>query len=116
MKRIFLTGAATVALMAGLASISPVRAQQAAPAANPMASPPMGGAITANPHPYGIDLGPILGKTYITGAITGMGFVQNNSTTGGNPAHRDTGADLTNGMVEIQKTDGMFQYFIQAGI
>jgi Putative beta-barrel porin-2, OmpL-like. bbp2 len=115
MKINFLVGGATVALLAGLASVSPVHAQQAAPAANPMATPAMGGPITANPNPYSIDLGPILGKTYVTGAITGMGYVQNNSTTGGTPAHRDSGADLTNGMAEIQKIDGFFQYFIQAG-
>ncbi len=116
MNRNFLLGTAAVAVLAGLAYVSPASAQQAAPAANPMATPAMAGPIAANPNPFNVDLGPILGKTYITGALTGMGFVQNNTTTGGNPAHRDTGADVTNAMVDIQKTDGFFQYFIQGGI
>jgi Putative beta-barrel porin-2, OmpL-like. bbp2 len=118
MNRNFLLGTAVVALLAGLAYVAPASAQQAAPAANPMATPAMAGPIAANPNPYSIDLGPILGKTYITGALTGMGFVQSNTppaSAGGNPAHHDTGADLTNGMVDIQKTDGFFQYFLQAG-
>jgi Putative beta-barrel porin-2, OmpL-like. bbp2 len=114
MNRNFLLGTAAVAVLASLAYVSPASAQ--APAPNPMATPPMAGPIAANPNPFNVDLGPILGKTYITGALTGMGFVQNNTTTGGTPAHRDTGADVTNAMVDIQKTDGFFQYFIQGGI
>ena len=79
--------------------------------------PAMGASITANPNPYSIDLGPLLGKTYVTGALTGLGFVQNNTVPGGgNPAGRDSGADLSNGMAAIQKTDGLVQYFLQAGV
>ena len=121
MNRKFFSGTAVVALVVGLASVSPVHAQQTAPAAapapaaNPMSNPAMGPSIAANPNPYNIDLGSILGKVYVTGQLTGMGFVQDNTTLGGNPAHHDTGADLSNGMVEIQKIDGLFQYFIQAG-
>lgn len=115
MKQVFFVGTAAVALLAGLASVSPASAQQAAPAANPMATPAMAGPIAANPNPYSVDLGPVLGKVYITGALTGLGLTQNNSTTGGNPANRDSEADLSNGMVDIQKTDGLVQYFIQAG-
>lgn len=121
MKHSFVTGAAAVALLAGLASVAPAQAQQAAPApaapaANPMAMPSMAGPITANQNPYSVDLGPILGKNYITGAITGMGFAQNNTVPGGGtPAGHSTGADLTNGSVEIQKVDGLVQYYIQAG-
>lgn len=115
MKQVFFVGTAAVALLAGLASVSPASAQQAAPAANPMATPAMAGPIAANPNPYSVDLGPILGKVYITGAVTGLGFAQNNKTTSGTPGNRDVGADLSNGMVDIQKTDGLVQYFIQAG-
>ena len=115
MKQRFLVGAAVVALLAGLASVSPARAQQAAPAANPMATPPMAGPIAANPNPFSVDLGPLLGKVYVTGALTGLGFTQSNTMSGGTPANRDAEADLSNGMVDIQKTDGFLQYFIQAG-
>jgi hypothetical protein len=122
----FLTGAAAVALMAALAPISPASAQTAAPApadqaaapaSNAMTMPAMGASIVANPNPYSIDLWPILGKTYVTGALTGLGFVQNNTVPGaGIPAGRDSGADLSNGMAAIQKTDGLVQYFLQAGV
>ncbi len=116
----FLTGAAAIALIASLAPVSPASAQQAAPAApaaSPMTMPAMGASITANPNPYSIDLGPLLGKTYVTGVLTGLGFVQNNTVPGGgNPPGRDSGADLSNGMAAIQKTDGLVQYFLQAGV
>lgn len=136
MNHRFLTGAAAIALLTGLASVAPARADQstpspadqtaqaapapaapAAPAANPMAMPSMSGPISANPNPYSVDLGPILGKTYITGAITGMGFAQNNTVpAGGYPANHSTEADITNGSAEIQKIDGLVQYYIQAGV
>lgn len=77
----------------------------------------MGPSISANPNPYSIDLGPLLGKTYVTGVLTGLGFVQNNTIPGaGIPAGHDASADLSNGMAAIQKTDGLVQYFLQAGI
>ncbi len=122
----FLTGAAAIALIGALAPVSPASAQQAAPApadqaaaptSNAMTMPAMGPSISANPNPYSVDLGPLLGKTYITGALTGLGFVQNNTIPGGGtPAGRDAYADLSNGMAAIQKTDGMVQYFLQAGV
>jgi hypothetical protein len=119
----FLTGAAAVALIGALAPVSSASAQQAAPAepaapaSNAMTMPAMGASISANPNPYSVDLGPILGKTYVTGALTGLGFVQNNTIPGaGTPPGRDSEADLSNGMAAIQKTDGLVQYFVQAGV
>ncbi len=101
-------------------------AAPAAPTSNAMTSPAMGGTITANPNPFNVDLGPWLGKTYITGQLTGMGFVQSNRvpveagiappTLPNGFSGNNTGElDLTNGMVEVQKTDGQFQYFLMAG-
>ncbi len=87
----------------------------AAPASNAMTTPAMAGPIAANPNPCNVDLGDWLGKTYVTGELTGMAFGQTNPTPGGFPANRNWDADLTNGMVQVQKTDGLFQYFIQAG-
>lgn len=119
------------------AAPAPAAAAPAAPASNAMSTPSMGGTITANPNPFNIDLGPILGKTYFTGQLTGLGFIQSNHTPvdgayvvpgigGGalNPPTLPNGfvgntgseLDLSNGMAEVQKTDGMFQYYAQAGI
>ncbi len=40
-----------------------------------------------------------------------MGLVQNNHVPGDDTQH----ADLSNGQVFIQKTDGWFQFYLQAG-
>ena len=108
------------------APAAPAPAAPAAPTSNAMTTPAMGGTITANPNPYSVDLGPWLGKTYITGVLTGMGFVQTNhvrsrSASLPDPAQRlqrqhHRHADITNGMVEVQKTDGQLQYFLMAGV
>ncbi len=117
-----LASSATAALLLGLGFAMPARAQTAAPAApaaptsNAMAVPTMNGPIAANPNPISFDLGPWLGKTYVTGVVTGLGFGQTNTVPYGNPPNRSWEADLSNGMVDIQKTDGVFQYFISAGV
>lgn len=93
---------------------APAPAAPAAPAANPMATPAMSGPLAANPNPTSFDLGP-LGKTYVTGVLSGIGFWQDNDVPG-LPSNRAWEADISNGTVAIQKTDGLIQYFIQAGV
>lgn len=71
------------------------------------------GPLTANPDPTAFDLG--FGNIYVTGAASGLAFYQSN------PAHLFSGdsggeADIDNGQVFIQKTDGLIQFFVQAGI
>ncbi len=56
-----------------------------------------------------------LGKTYVTGVLSGIGFGQTNPVPAGVPFNRTWDADVSNGLVAIQKTDGVFQYFLQAG-
>lgn len=81
--------------------------------AAPMTTPAMSGPLTANPDPFSVDL-PVLGTTYITGSLSGIAFAQSN------PQHffskdDDAAVDLANAQIFVQKTDGTFQYFIQAG-
>jgi hypothetical protein len=58
-----------------------------------------------------IDAGP-LGKIAANGIVTGLGYAQNNHVPGD-----DTGqGSVSNGMAVIQKADGKYQYFIQAGV
>ncbi len=45
-----------------------------------MSTPAMAGPISANPNPMGFDLDG--NKIYVTGAVTGMGYVQSNPTKG----------------------------------
>jgi hypothetical protein len=56
------------------------------------------------------DAGP-LGKIAANGIVTGFGLVQNNHV----PGDSDGQATLSNGQIFIQKADGPFQYFIEAG-
>jgi hypothetical protein len=85
-------------------------AAPAAPAASPMSTPVMSATLSANPNPFNFNAGP-LGKIYVTGAITGYGEVQSNPLSGD---HKSWG-DISAAQLFIQKTDGMFQFFVQVG-
>jgi len=56
------------------------------------------------------DAGPF-GKIAVNGLLTGMGFAQNNPV----PGDDNHQAALSNGQVFIQKADGWFQFYLQAG-
>jgi hypothetical protein len=53
-----------------------------------------------------------LGKLSVNGIVTGFSVFQNNSVPGDDNAQ----ATLSNGQIFIQKADGKYQYFIQAGV
>ena len=56
------------------------------------------------------DAGP-LGPVYVTGAVSGLGLWQNNKF----PDQQHSQASLSNGHVFIQKTEDLFQYYIDVG-
>jgi len=89
-------------------AVPPAAAAPAAPTA--MTTPAMTGPLVANPNPYGFDAGP-LGPVYVTGAVSGLGLIQNNPV----PGDHEGSFSLSNGQVFVQKTDGWFQYFVQVG-
>jgi hypothetical protein len=60
--------------------------------------------------PATFDAGPF-GKISVNGIVNGYGLVQSNHV----PGDDTTQATLTNGQVFIQKADGRFQYYVQAG-
>lgn len=102
------TTAAPAAASAAVASTAP--AEPAAPAAPaPLTTPAVTGPLQWLP-PAMFDAGP-LGKIAANGIVTGFGMVQSNHVPGDN----DGQATLSNGQIFIQKADGPFQYFIQAG-
>ena len=78
--------------------------------AGAMTTPVMGGELVANPDPFSFDAGP-LGTIYVTGAASAFASWQTNPV----PGDRDTRADLANGQVFVQKTDGWFQFYADAG-
>ena len=82
-----------------------------AAAADPVPYPAMSGPLNANANPTKFDAGP-LGKIYVTGALTGLAQYQDHAV----PGDDETLADISNGQVFVQKTDGPLQFFIQAGL
>jgi hypothetical protein len=86
---------------------APPADQPAAPA--PLTTPAVTGPLQWLP-PAMFDAGP-LGKIAANGIVTGFGLVQSNHV----PGDSDGQATLSNGQIFIQKADGKFQYFIQAG-
>jgi|HubBroStandDraft_5_1064220.scaffolds.fasta_scaffold09789_1 hypothetical protein len=82
-------------------------AAPAAPAA--LSTPAITGPI-ANLPPAVFDAGPF-GKLDVNGIITGFGMWQGNHV----PGDSNTQAALSNGQVFLQKTDGWFQFFVEAG-
>lgn len=104
------TAAPAPAADAATAPAGAAPAAAAAPAA-PTFSIGMDGPIVINPTPFTLASGPLLGSITINGALTGMALVQNHPGIGD---YKSDG-DLTNGQILIEKTDGVFQFFVDAG-
>ncbi|HEY8697904.1 MAG TPA: outer membrane beta-barrel protein [Rhizomicrobium sp.] len=79
--------------------------------ADALTAPPMNGPLQANPNPWSFTAGP-LGEIYVTGAVSGLAYLQDNVSL----ADSATAIDLTNAEVFVQKTQGWFQFFVQAGL
>jgi len=82
---------------------------QPTPPATPLATPAIIGPLQAAP-PIMIDAGP-LGKLDLDGVVSGLGLWQGNHVAGDNA----TQAALSNAQVFIQKTNGWWQFYVQAG-
>ena len=91
------------------AAAAPAAPADPTPAPAPLTTPAVTGPLQWLP-PAMFDAGP-LGKIAANGIVTGFGMVQSNHVPGDN----DGQATLSNGQIFIQKADGKFQYFIQAG-
>jgi hypothetical protein len=102
---------------AGAAADPQTPADQAAPAAAPAASaapaalptPSITGPLSGLP-PAIFDAGPF-GKVAVNGLLSGMGLAQNNHI----PGDKSTQVALNSGQIFLQKTDGWFQFYLQAG-
>jgi hypothetical protein len=80
--------------------------------ADALPTPSMAGPLAANAIPLSFDSGP-LGKLYVTGAVSGLALYQSNHTLAS--GDHETLLDFTNAQVSIQKTDGIVQFYLQAG-
>src|ERR1700756_2560083 len=96
-------------LIAGLAAAASLSGAAAAHA-DALATPALGATLSANPNPVNFEAGP-LGKIYVSGQVTGLGLLQDNPV----PGDQHGRGDLSNGQIEVQKTDGLFQFYVQAG-
>ena len=120
-----MAGAAmAVAMMAGAqtpAPSEPAPASASAPAAQAAQAPapatapaPLPTFVLTGPlqwlPPATFDAGP-LGKLSVNGIVTGFAQFQNNYVPGDDNAQ----ATLSNGQIFIQKADGKYQYYVQAG-
>jgi hypothetical protein len=89
------------------AAQNPQSAQPAPP--SPLPTPSITGPLQAAP-PITFDGGP-LGKFSVNGALTGMGLWQGHHVAGDSDAQ----AALNNAQVWLQKPDGWWQFYVQAG-
>ena len=121
LKLICCAGAASLGLaLAGTAAAQTTTppaaapAAPAAPAANPMPYPSMTAPLAANPQPAVFDAGP-LGKVMVDGVLSADALWQSNPQFGPFGQTQDGYADITNAQVILNKTDGVFQFYVQAG-
>lgn len=76
---------------------------------SPLGTPSITGPLQAGP-PITFDAGP-LGKLSLNGVLSGFGLVQGDHLSGDSTEQ----AALSNGQVFVQKTDGWWQFYVQAG-
>ena len=88
---------------------TPAAAPAAAAAPAPLSTFVLTGPLSWQP-PATFDAGPF-GKLSVSGILTGFAQFQNNSV----PSDNSSQATMTNGQVFIQKADGNFQWYVQAG-
>ena len=131
MKLDYLKNVAVIVLCIGLASVcsaqttpAPQTTDQKAPAPGadtkpatpaepepaPLSTPSMTGPLSGLP-PVTFDAGPF-GKLAVNGIISGTGLYPGGYRSFSNESQQ---AALSNGQVWIQKTDGWWQFYVQAG-
>ena len=93
--------------LAGAAALAAL--MTAAAHADPLPQPSMSAALSANPDPYGVDLD-LAGTWHVGGALSGLAFYQDNPNFGDKSE-----IDLDNAQVWLEKTDGWWQFYVQAG-
>lgn len=84
-------------------------AAQTPPAPMPLPTPSMSGPL-ATGIPHELPAGPF-GKIEITGILSGIGQFENNPFFHGDEGH----VDVSNAQIFIQKTTGVFQFYLQGG-
>ena len=107
-----LSGAAALALAAAGAARADDTPAAAPAGPTALSSPAMSASLASNGNPLSADVG-FLGKIYFSGQLTGLGTWQDHAVAGNNEKGK---FDLSNAQIEIQKTDGLVQFYVQAGV
>jgi hypothetical protein len=76
----------------------------------PLPNPSMTAPLSTAAPPHTFNAGPF-GTVAITGILSGMGLSQSNWV----PGDKSTRWDVSNGQIFLQKTNGWFQFYLQAG-
>ena len=79
--------------------------------AAPLPLPPSSGPLSPDDTPMGFDSGP-LGTVYVTGALSGIAFVQNDAAL----REPDSFAGISNAQMFLQNDGRHVQFFVQAGV
>jgi Putative beta-barrel porin-2, OmpL-like. bbp2 len=77
---------------------------------DPLPAPATSASLSADANPYSVDL-EWAGKWYVGGAVSGLAYYQDNPNFG---VHSQL--DLDSGQAWIEKTDGWWQFYVQAGV
>lgn len=80
------------------------------PASAPSLGPSITGPLHYDSNPRHVDGGPF-GPVYVSGVISGLGLTQNHRF----PGDDHSLIDLSNGQVIVQTTQGVVQFYVQAG-
>lgn len=92
------------------AAPAPAEAPAPTPDPAPSLAPSMTGPLHLNTNPLHVDGGPF-GPIYVSGVISGLGLRQSNP----GPSEPNSRIDLSNGMAIVQTTQGVVQFYAQAG-
>jgi hypothetical protein len=132
LKLISCAGAAIITLTAATAAFAddqssaapaagpaPAAATPTSPPPPPPAPPPypsFGPTLSNNANTPSFDAGP-LGKLYVNADVSGLIYAQSNPGPDlDGRLNKDGGIDVSNAMVTVQKTDGVVQFVVQAGL
>jgi Putative beta-barrel porin-2, OmpL-like. bbp2 len=97
--------------IAGLGGLA-LALSTASASADALSTPSLAGPLVGNPNPITLDAGPI-GNIYVGGVVSGLVFTQSNPVQ--SPGNRQDFIDLSNAQLFVQKTDGLVQFYVQAG-
>jgi hypothetical protein len=97
-------------LIAGVTALLSTHSFAADAPAGPLAFPPIGNTLKANPKPLAIDAGPV-GKINIGGVLSGLGYQQSNASATDDSSR----LDISNAQLFLQKNSGLLQFYVQAG-